>query len=383
MQPKKNSGKKSVRSMTSVALSQLNMLKGLRLTSHASRLAAFMLFAYLTGCAAPQQQVKRRYFWPPPPDIPKIEFIAAYMGQQDLPKSASQRFTESLVGETTSAKLDRPWGIASDGEGKVYVASTSAAEVMLFDFKNNKVSPLEVEGLFRAPIGLELDGTGNLYVSDSMKKRVFVFDKDLKPLRTIGDDNTLNRPVGMAINDGLNRLYVVNSQNHNIAVFDLKTGNHLFNIGKRGDSDGTFNYLTDVDIDSKGNLVVADSMNARVQILDKDGVFIRKFGNRGDGLTDFSLIKGIAVDKQDRIYVTDGRADRMAIFSHEGEALLVVGAATAIGKSRKLNPGGFFLPQDVMIDKNGTVYVVDSMNARFQVFQVVDEEWLKKNPIEK
>lgn len=360
---------------------RMSVLSKLNIASTFTSTLIFTLF--LSGCAAPQAQVKRRYFWPPLPDTPKIEFITSYMGQQDLPKTPSQRFMESIVGATSSAKLDRPWGIVSDGKGKVYVANTNAVEVVLFDFKNNKVSPLEVEGLFQAPIGVQLDGDGNLYVSDSRKNRVYVLDKDGKPLSTIGDDNTLDRPVGMAISGSLNRLYVVNSQKHNIAVFDLKTGNHLFSIGKRGDSDGAFNYPTDVDIDSKGNLVVADSMNARVQILNKDGVFVRKFGSRGDGLTDFQLIKGIAVDKQDRIYVIDGRADRMLIFSHEGEALLIVGAAAAIGKTGKLSPGGFFLPQDVMIDKNGTVYVVDSMNARFQVFQIVDEEWLKKNPIEK
>ena len=36
-------------------------------------------------------------------------------------------------------------------------------------------------------------------------------------------------------------------------------------------------------MDSDGNLYVADFLNARVEVFDADGKFIRAFGKRGDG----------------------------------------------------------------------------------------------------
>lgn len=362
----------------SSALSQLNM-------SHVSHLTVFaflaLLIVFMPGCAAPQQEVKKRYFWPPLPDRPKLEFIGAYMGPYDLPRSPFQEFMESLVGKTENISMTRPWGVASDGEGKVYVANTGGVNVIRFDFVSNKVTVLSAEGLFKAPIGIGLDKDGNIYVSDSMNNRVYSFNKNEEPLGVFGSEGELIRPTGIAISDKLKRLYVVNSQKHAVSVFDLTGKKHLFDIGKRGNGDGNFNYPVDVAIDSQDNIVVSDSMNARVQILDKDGKFLSKFGNRGDSLTDFQLIKGLAVDKNDLIYVADGRADKILVFDKNGEALLVVGGPAAIGKVGKLSPGGFFLPQDIMIDKNGRMYVVDSMNGRIQVIQIIDDQWLKEHPI--
>lgn len=344
--------------------------------------STFLLaFTFLSGCAG-QQMAERRYFFPPPPDTPRVEYIGVYASQHSFPKTPGQAFKESLTGQDEPRFFDKPWGIASDGKGRIYVADTALAQVMIYDMNAKTVNPLGgEEGLFLGPVGVAVDGDGNVYVSDTKKQRVFAFAKDGSPLFSLGGDATLDWPTGMAVDNRLKRLYVVDSHKHNVAVFDL-SGKHLFSFSQRGGRDGYLNLPTDVDIDSKGNIVVADSMNARVQIFSPDGKFIKRFGQRGDGLTDFQLIKGIAVDrKTDNIYVVDGRADRVLIFSKDGEPLLAFGSPMSAQKT--VTPGGFLIPQDISIDENGTIYVVDSLNRRFQVFQIVDEDWLKNHPIEK
>lgn len=368
----------------SSALSQLNKAMD-QFTSHVLRLTVFASLALLIGCAGPQQEVKkRRYFWPPLPDIPKLEWIGAYSGQNDFPKTPAQKFKESIVGETDSRPFQKPWGVVSDGEGKVYVTDTQAAAVVVFDMNAKSVEKLgkeRYESPLEHPMGIALDASNNVYVADSKKNKIFVFTREGAPLTAIGDTGVLNWPTGIAINTKTGRLYVVNNASHNIAVFDL-TGKHLFSFGRRGSLERSFNYPVSVAIDSKGDIVVSDTMNARIQIFDQDGKFIRAFGQRGDGVTDFQQIKGVAVDRDDNIYVTDGRANRFLIFNKEGEPLMVVGGSVAVHISGRLAPGGFLLPQSIYVDKNNTIYVVDSMNWRFQIFQIVDDEWLKKNPIE-
>lgn len=366
----------------SSALSQLNIFKVSRLTSHASRLTCLVLLASLAGCAT-APAVKKRYFWPPLPSEPKIEYIAAYSGDADFPKTGLQKLQESMGG-AEGRRLVRPVGIFSDGAGKVYLADPDSVQVVIFDLEKKEVRSLgndEYAGVYQAPMNVTLDGSGNIYISDPKKNSVFVFTRDEKPLMTIGDAETLKWPVGMVVDDGLRRLYVANAHLHNIAVFDL-SGKYLFSIGKRGGGDGEFNFPIGVDLDSKGNLVVADSQNARVQIVDPNGKFIRKFGQRGDGIIDFQAMKDVAVDKAtDNVYVTDGRLNKVLIFNKDGEALLRLGGEAAIGTFAGRSPGGFSIPQGISIDRNGQIYVADSFNHRFQIFKIIDEAWLKEHPI--
>lgn len=344
------------------------------------RFLILIIFTLLIGCAG-TPEAKRRYFFPPPPSPSKVELIGIYATQYSFPKGGWGAFTQTIAGETPIS-FDKPWGISSDGKGKVYVTDPVLRAVMVYDFDARTVNPLgkeKIGELFLSPAGVAVDDKGNVYVSDSGKNRVFVFTRDEKPMHAMGSDETLNWPAGAAVDNELKRLYVVNSRNHNVAVFEL-SGKYLFSIGRRGRQDGEFNFPTDVDIDSRGNIVVTDSMNARVQVFDRDGNFLKKFGQRGDGLTDFQVIKGVAVDrKTDNIYVVDGMADRVKVFDKDGEALLTFGGSVSVQKT--IVPGGFFLPEDISIDSNGTGYVVDSLNKRFQVFQIVDDEWLKEHPV--
>lgn len=338
----------------------------------------------ITGCATPEKKTTtQRFFWPPLPDTPRIEYLKSYWSDDDLPKTAGQKWLESVAGHETR-RLARPMGIYSDEGRKVYITDPEANEVVVVDYVKNEMHALgkeEYAGLFLGPVGVTLDGDGNIYISDPKKDQVFVFTNDEKPLRNIGSAENLKWPVGMVVDNKLKRLYVANAQRHNIGVFEL-SGKYLFSIGKRGKGDGELNYPVDVDLDSHRNIVVSDSMNARVQIFDPEGKFIRKFGQRGDGIMDFQAMKGIAVDKAtDNIYVVDGRLSKVLVFSWTGEALTRFGGEAAPGLMRNEAPGGFVIPQDAMIDKKGELYIADSVNHRFQVFKIIDDEWLKEHPI--
>jgi len=57
--------------------------------------------------------------------------------------------------------------------------------------------------------------------------------------------------------------------NHRVQVLRYSDGAHVRTIGSRGSGNGQFNNLSGgIAIDSDGRIVVADTLNHRVQVLD-------------------------------------------------------------------------------------------------------------------
>ena len=85
----------------------------------------------------------------------------------------------------------------------------------------------------------------------------------------------LYRPRGLAI-DKNDNLYVVDSYNHRIVVYD-SLGRFVRKIGRVGQGPGEFIVPIDADIDSLGRLYVLEARNYRVSIFDEKGYFLNGF----------------------------------------------------------------------------------------------------------
>jgi hypothetical protein len=89
------------------------------------------------------------------------------------------------------------------------------------------------DGLFDGPTDVAWDAAGNIYVSDGY-------------------------------------------QNSRVAKFD-KYGNWITSWGSRGSEPGQFDLPHNIAVDRAGNVYVADRSNARIQVFDSDGTFLRQF----------------------------------------------------------------------------------------------------------
>ena len=184
-------------------------------------------------------------------------------------------------------------------------------------------------GQLRAPKGLALDAQGNLYVADSQNHRIVVFDASGQPLREFGSEGTqagqFKEPWGVAVAPN-GEIYVADTWNHRVQVFDAQGkwkrmwGQFLETQEANGPGD-SFYGPRDLAFDAQGNLYVSDTGNKRIIKYDPKGQMIGAVGGQGDGEGQFQEPVGIALDKDGLLYVADTWNQRIQVFDSQLSAV--------------------------------------------------------------
>ena len=194
-------------------------------------------------------------------------------------------------GTGTSAQFNNPSGVAVDGAGNVYVA----------DLSNHRIRKITALGVvstlagstygyadgtgtsasFDKPYGVAVDGAGNVYVADLYNHRIRKITAS-GVVSTLAGNGTygytdgtgtsaqFSYPKGIAV-DGAGNVYVADQSNQRIrkitasGVVSTLAGN-----GTYGYTDGTgtsakFAYPTGIAVDGAGNVYVADESNHRIR----------------------------------------------------------------------------------------------------------------------
>jgi DNA-binding beta-propeller fold protein YncE len=335
----------------------------------------------LGACVAPQKRdieqigrAARVLVYPDPPDDPRFVYERAIRASTDVtPETETSAIKRALTGASDEQvdRLNKPYSVAVH-KGKIFVSDSVGRAVKVFDVparKYYRVGDEEGDGRIAKPLGIDVDGVGNLYVADATFKKVVVFDPAGKFLRNIGGPKMFDRLSSVTVDDKGDKVYVVDiggvtSDQHRVRVFNARTGEHLFDIGKRGTGPGEFNLPRDVALGKDGRIYVVDGGNFRVQIFDKDAKFIKSFGGVGKQLGNFARPKEIATDRDGNLYVADSAFGNFQIFDPDGQLLMFIGE-----RSERDIPAGYMLPSGIAVDEDGRIYFVDQWFGRVDVFR--------------
>jgi len=284
-------------------------------------------------------------------------------GQSQAEKFNPKTFPFQLIG---------PYGIAVDAEGQVYVADQKVGAIFIFNPKTRDTQLIRngYEAHFGWINGLAIDDDNRLFVSDGKMHHVLIFNAKHEVEGQISEG--LQDPVGIALDTTNRFLYVVDTQQDQVIVYDADSLKLLRRIGTGGKnhfltSPGDFGAPQGVALDKDGNVYVTDTLNNRVEIFDADGNFISLFGKHGDGPGYFARPKGIAVDSDGHIWVADEMEDRLQVFNREGQLL------TFIGQGHGEMPGQFKALVGVAIDKQNRVFTTEQYPGRLQMFRYVTD----------
>jgi len=119
-------------------------------------------------------------------------------------------------------------------------------------------------------------------------------------------------------------------------------------FGQSGSDRNQFLSPSDLDINSKGHLVVADAGNTRIQVITVDGNSVMVAGESGREGNKLQSITGIGVNPlTDEILVCDQRGNKIIRFDSEGTVNLRITAKMKY-------------PMDVAVDRHGNAYVIMS-----------------------
>jgi DNA-binding beta-propeller fold protein YncE len=286
--------------------------------------------------------------------------------------------------------------IADSGNNRIDVFSASGTFVRTF---GKEATPVEGEchkdagceekntalaGVLKEPKDLVLDSAGHVFVADSGLNRIDVFASDGTFVRAFGkgvdpaggdvctaatecqkgassgSDGALSSPAGIGI-DSAGALYVTDTGNYRIDVFSPE-GTYIRSIGneiKASSSDseckllvlcpkemearkaGAMKLPSDVAVDAKGQVAVADPGNRRIDVFASDGTFVHAFGKN---------------------------VNANILCSASGDCDTCTEATGCGAGTESSAAGGLASPSAIAVGNSGSLYVADAANHRINEF---------------
>jgi DNA-binding beta-propeller fold protein YncE len=239
-------------------------------------------------------------------------------------------------------RFDYLTGVAVDpASGNIFATDSGNSRIQMFDRNGHFLGQFgslgNGPGQFDSPHSIVSDAMGNLLVGD--RSRIQTFRPDGTQVQSIGTltydrvfgaeawttvAGLVREPTGLAVNAVDGSIVVADHGNARLQVFDAE-GRFVKIIGGSGTGDGRFMEPWAVAIDvATQDIVVADVYTGRIQVFDRNGGFVRSFASQAVDPVRTSYPFGVAVDPMtSEIVVSDGR---ITIYSPDGKVVRQFGS---------------------------------------------------------
>lgn len=333
----------------------------------------------------------------------------------------------SQDGSNSVARFNRPYGLAVDGNGNIYVTDSgnytvrkmtqigtnwavttiagTAGQTGNFDGTNGTV---RFGAFVNGPRSIAVDGSGNLILADvgnsTIRKLTAVgtnwIASTIAGNGNIGTQDGTNsgaqfyNPYGVALDvagniyvtDGDNLIRKMTPQGTNWVVKTIAGNTAPFqNVDGTGTAAGFF-APEGLRVDSAGNVYVADANNSTIRMMNPATEVTTIAGapthyGTNDGIGSaarFYSPFGTATDSATNLYVSDQGGNLIRKVTPNGTVTTLIGSGDSAGgnfdSSNRL--ATFRQPSCIAVDGAGNIYVADAGNYRIRKVTPVGTNWV-------
>jgi sugar lactone lactonase YvrE len=279
-------------------------------------------------------------------------------------KALKFRHITTIYADDQGLGLKHPEGVACNQNTLLIVADTGNARLLQYTYKDKTVTDgarvIKLPQL-TYPIQVKLNSLDEMFVLDRRQRRIVritaagEFDGYIDPQGSSSPASAAPKSFHIDKNDNL---YILDVFSRRVIMMNSR-GKYLkhFRFPQK------YGFFTDLTVDSKGNILLIDSVNARVYANSRSSA---AFSPLTESLKQYMRFPtAITADRRGRIYLVDRNGGRVIILGPDGSYL---GRLSAMGwKEGLLN-----YPSQICLNDNGEIFVADTNNSRVQIFSIIE-----------
>lgn len=272
-------------------------------------------------------------------------------------------------GGALNAGLNRPYGVAVDPAGNVYLSDLGNSVIRKVVASTGIISTVAGNGTqgyagdggkatnaeFSNPQGIAVDSHGNIYIADATNNRIREVNVSNGNITTVAGGGSGCAQQTDTVGDGCTATNAILNGPSGIAV------------------------------DSSGNIFISDRNNSRIREVSASTNVISTVAGNGTAYfagdngpatsAELFVPEGVAVDSAGNIYIADYNNNRIRkVTASTGIITTVAGngfgefgyACNYAGDNGPATSAQICSPSDVVLDSAGNIYIVDFMNQRIR-----------------
>ncbi len=207
-----------------------------------------------------------------------------------------------------------PKRIRMNRQGEIYLLDAKAGRIVRLSAQGQNLGFIEPAGL-PTPARIEASSfavapDGSLYFVDILSKRVLICDERGQYIKHVQFPETNGWISDIAVNER-REIFLVDSVN--ARVFKARSGEALFSALSES-LEQYMRFPTDLAIDQRGRIYLSDRNGSKIVVLSPDGAYVGRFSDKGwkDGLLNHP--SQVCLNERGDLFVADTSNHRVQIF---------------------------------------------------------------------